>query len=167
MTFQITDECIECQACLEVCAYQAISQVPAAEAGRAIVINPSACTHCWPFDQHPRCVLVCPVDCIVVDPDQPVPLAQLIRRELKHVLNLAGPFEAARMTARMRQWVREWFAGAIWDADHLVDADRVLDFYNFLSLMETEFAPGDTRMDPTNTPLTRAGSGQLVERPAG
>jgi NAD-dependent dihydropyrimidine dehydrogenase PreA subunit len=158
MTFRITDDCIECQACLEVCAYQAISQVPAAEAGLAIVINPSACTHCWPFDQHPRCVLVCPVDRIVVDPDQPVPLAQLIRRDLKQVLNLAGPFEAARMTARMRQWVRDWFAGAIWDADRLDDADRVLDFYNFLSLMETEFAPGDTRMDPTNTALTRAGS---------
>ncbi len=158
MTFRITDECIECQACLEVCAYQAISQVPAAEAGLAIAITPSACTHCWPFDQHPRCVLVCPVDCIVVDPHQPVPPARLIMQELENLMSVVGPFEVARMTVRMRQWIRESFARATWDASRPVDADMVLDFYNFLSLVETEFAPDDGRTVPADIPPIRAGS---------
>lgn len=158
MTFRITDECIECQACLEVCAYQAISQVPAAEAGLAIVINPSTCTHCWPYHKHPLCTAVCPVDCIVVDADQPVPPARLIMQELENLMSVVGPFEAARVTARMRQWVREWFAGATWDASRPVDTDMVLDFYNFLSLVETEFAPDNGRTVPADILPIRAGS---------
>lgn len=158
MTLRITDDCIECQACLQVCPCQAVSQVRAAEARPPIAIDSSTCTHCWPYHKHPLCTAVCPVDCIVVDPHQPVPPARLIMQELENLMSVVGPFEVARMTVRMRQWIRESFARATWDASRPVDADMVLDFYNFLSLVETEFAPDDGRTVPADIPLIRTGS---------
>ncbi len=158
MTLRITDDCIECQACLEVCAHQAISQMRVAKARPQIAVDPSACTHCWPFEQRPRCVNVCPVGCIVVDPDQPVPPFQLIMHELESVLSVAGPFEAARMIAQVRQWVREWFVATVCDGSATIELDKILDFYSFLALMEREFSPCDPEIAPaTMPPMTIAG----------
>lgn len=143
LALRITDSCIECMACMDVCSYQAVCDVRGVEACPGIAIDPSACTHCWPFDPRPRCVDICPVDCIIVDGDWPVPSVQLIRRELEQVLSVAGPFEAARTIARLRQWIREWHAGTASSALAAVDVDKVLDFYNFLSLLEREYSPCD------------------------
>jgi len=60
----ITDECINCDVCEPECPNQAISQGP-----EIYVIDPRRCTECVGHFDTPQCVEVCPVDCIVVNPD--------------------------------------------------------------------------------------------------
>jgi ferredoxin len=139
LAFRITGDCIECKACLEACEYQAIFHVRSPDAHPCFTIDPSACSHCWPFDQHPRCVNVCPIECIVIDAECPTPPLQLIREELGKVLAVAGSYEAARTVAQLRRWVREWAVGLLGDGTAAVDLDKVLDFYNRLCLIEREF----------------------------
>ncbi len=148
MAFRITDECIDCQACLEVCAYQAIRRTQAADGARRLVLVPSACTHCWPFAPRPKCVNVCPVNCIVVDPDQPVPPIHLIREELEAVLRIAGPFEAGRIIRGLRQWVRAWFVDVTCSESTDISVDKVLDFDSTLRLLERELAPSSAPIGP-------------------
>ena len=63
MALFITDECINCDVCEPECPNQAISQ------GEEIYeINPALCTECVGHFETPQCVVVCPVDCILVDP---------------------------------------------------------------------------------------------------
>lgn len=72
MALIITDECINCSVCEEVCPNSAISP------GRAIyVINPDRCTECVGHFDSPQCVDVCPVDCIPRDPSRIETRAQL------------------------------------------------------------------------------------------
>lgn len=139
VAFRITDTCIECQACLEACSYQAVLHVRAVDVHPRYAIDPAACTHCWPFDPRPQCPDVCPVRCIVLDPECPTPPLQLIREELGKVLAVAGSYEAARTVAQLRRWVREWAVGLLGDGTAAVDLDKVLDFYNRLCLIEREF----------------------------
>jgi len=136
VAFRITDTCIECQACLEACPYQAVLHVRGADIHPRYTINPAACTHCWPFDSRPPCPDVCPV---VLDPECPTPPLQVIREELGKVLAVAGSYEAARTVAQLRRWVREWAVGLLGDGTATVDLDKVLDFYNRLCLIEREF----------------------------
>lgn len=64
MALMITDECINCDVCEPECPNEAIS------AGEEIyVINPALCTECVGHYERPRCVEVCPVDCIPLNPD--------------------------------------------------------------------------------------------------
>lgn len=64
MALIITDECINCDVCEPECPNGAISQ------GEEIYkINPDLCTECVGHYNEPQCVEVCPVDCIIVDPD--------------------------------------------------------------------------------------------------
>jgi ferredoxin len=64
MALLITDECINCDVCEPECPNEAISQ------GQEIyVIEPRLCTECVGHYESQQCVEVCPVDCIVVDPD--------------------------------------------------------------------------------------------------
>lgn len=158
MGFRITDDCIECLACLDVCPHQAISQEHVGGAPPRIAIEPAVCTHCWPFEQRPRCVAICPVDCIVIDADRPVPPIHLIHRELEQLLSVAGPFDVARMIARMRQWIREWFAKTVRSEPATVDFDQILDFYSCLSLMETEYMPANTRQNANTSPPAGKGT---------
>lgn len=66
MALKITDACINCDVCESACPNQAISQ------GETIyVINPALCTECVGHYDEPQCVVVCPVECIVPDPDYP------------------------------------------------------------------------------------------------
>lgn len=60
----INEECISCGACISECPNDAIS-----EGDEIYVINPDLCTECVGFYDEPQCVEVCPVDCIVKDPD--------------------------------------------------------------------------------------------------
>ncbi|SCX61829.1 MULTISPECIES: YfhL family 4Fe-4S dicluster ferredoxin [Nitrosospira] len=64
MALMITDECINCDVCEPECPNDAISQ------GEEIyVIDPALCTECVGHHEVSQCVEVCPVDCIILDPD--------------------------------------------------------------------------------------------------
>jgi ferredoxin len=64
MALLITDECINCDVCEPECPNDAISM------GELIyVIDPRRCTECVGHFEQPQCQEVCPVDCILVDPD--------------------------------------------------------------------------------------------------
>jgi ferredoxin len=64
MSLLITDECINCDVCEPACPNLAISQ------GEEIYeIDPDRCTECVGHFDSAQCVAVCPVDCIILDPD--------------------------------------------------------------------------------------------------
>ncbi|SFD47545.1 4Fe-4S dicluster domain-containing protein [Thiohalospira halophila DSM 15071] len=64
MSLLITDECINCDVCEPECPNGAISM-----GDEIYVIDPELCTECVGHFDEPQCIEVCPVDCIVVDPD--------------------------------------------------------------------------------------------------
>ncbi len=64
MALKITDECINCDVCEPECPNGAIYM------GEEIYeIDPNLCTECVGHYDEPQCVEVCPVDCIIPDPD--------------------------------------------------------------------------------------------------
>ena len=64
MALLITDACINCDVCEPECPNGAIAQ------GEEIyVITPALCTECVGHYETSQCVEVCPVDCIVLDPN--------------------------------------------------------------------------------------------------
>ncbi len=64
MALIITDECINCDVCEPECPNGAISQ------GEEIYkIDPNLCTECVGHYNEPQCVEVCPVDCIITNPN--------------------------------------------------------------------------------------------------
>lgn len=64
MALMITDECINCDVCEPECPNGAIA--PGTE---IYVIDPSLCTECVGHFDTAQCVEVCPVDCIIKDPE--------------------------------------------------------------------------------------------------
>ncbi len=64
MALLITRDCINCDVCVPECPNEAI--VPGAE---FYEITPSRCTECVGHYDAPQCVMVCPVNCIVKNPD--------------------------------------------------------------------------------------------------
>ncbi|MHB8336369.1 MAG: YfhL family 4Fe-4S dicluster ferredoxin [Ignavibacteriaceae bacterium] len=79
MALIITDECINCGACEPECPNTAIYEggVNWSLDGKTqeplindyFYIVPDKCTECVGFHNEPQCMAVCPVDCIIVDPD--------------------------------------------------------------------------------------------------
>lgn len=66
MSLKILETCINCDVCEPECPNDAIS------AGEFIyVIDPSKCTECIGHFDVPQCQEVCPVECIVLDPNHP------------------------------------------------------------------------------------------------
>ena len=64
MALKIIDECINCDVCEPVCPNNAIYQ------GDSIYeIHPDKCTECVGHFNEPQCMVVCPVDCIIKDPE--------------------------------------------------------------------------------------------------
>ena len=64
MALIISDECINCDVCEPECPNQAIAQ------GEEIYeIDPSLCTQCIGHYDTPQCIEVCPVDCIIPNPE--------------------------------------------------------------------------------------------------
>lgn len=64
MSLLITDECINCDVCEPECPNNAISQ------GEEIYeIDMNLCTECVGHFDEPQCIEVCPVDCIIKDPE--------------------------------------------------------------------------------------------------
>lgn len=64
MALLINDECINCDVCEPECPNGAISQ-----GDEIYVIDPALCTECVGHFDEPQCIEVCPVDCIVPDPE--------------------------------------------------------------------------------------------------
>jgi ferredoxin len=80
MSLLITDECINCDVCEPECPNNAISQ------GEEICeIDPNLCTECVGHFDEPQCIEVCPVDCILVDPDNEETREQLMTKYQKLV----------------------------------------------------------------------------------
>ncbi len=79
MALLITDECINCGACEPECPNTAIYEGGVdwqlnKNANKPIsndyfYITPDKCTECVGFYDQPQCIDVCPVDCIIKDPD--------------------------------------------------------------------------------------------------
>lgn len=65
MALIINEDCTNCGICIEECPNEAIS-----EGDTIHVINPDRCTECVGAHDEPACVAVCPVDCIVPDPNR-------------------------------------------------------------------------------------------------
>jgi len=77
MALIITDECINCDVCEPECPNEAISQ------GEEIyVITAGLCTECVGHHSVPQCIEVCPVDCIVSNPEQVESKDQLQKKYL-------------------------------------------------------------------------------------
>lgn len=75
MALLITDECINCDVCEPECPNQAITQ------GEAIYeINHNKCTECVGHFATPQCVEVCPVACIIVNPEHVETAEQLMKK---------------------------------------------------------------------------------------
>jgi len=68
----ITDECIACDACREECPNEAIE-----EGDPIYIIDSDMCTECVGSFDEPQCIEVCPVDCIVLDPDNQETMEEL------------------------------------------------------------------------------------------
>ena len=65
MALTITDECINCDVCEPECPNGAIFQ-----GDEIYEIDPDLCTECVGHHDTPQCIEVCPVDCIIPNPDR-------------------------------------------------------------------------------------------------
>lgn len=78
MALMITDECINCDVCEPECPNGAIAQ-----GAEIYEIDPNKCTECVGHFDTPQCIEVCPVDCIIPNPDQAEDKDQLQKKFLK------------------------------------------------------------------------------------
>jgi ferredoxin len=75
MALKILDDCINCDVCEPACPNQAIYQgVDFYE------INPARCTECVGHFEIPQCQQVCPVECIIVDPEHKESHDELLKK---------------------------------------------------------------------------------------
>lgn len=65
MALMITEDCINCSICVAECPNTAI-----ARGDEIYIINPNHCTECVGHYTVSQCVDICPVDCIVFDPNR-------------------------------------------------------------------------------------------------
>lgn len=72
MALMITDDCINCDVCAPECPNEAIYEGP-----EIYEIDPTRCTECVGHFDKPQCQIVCPVDCIPLNPDVEETRAQL------------------------------------------------------------------------------------------
>jgi len=81
MSLLITEECINCDVCEPECPNGAITQ------GEEIfTIDPALCTECVGHFTNSQCIEVCPVDCIINDPDNVESKDQLQHKYLQLTL---------------------------------------------------------------------------------
>ena len=100
MSLLITDECINCGACLPECPNEAIFETISAaeekdnqigdaqrahgEGDTVYVITYERCTECVGHFDEPQCAAVCPVDdCCISDPDIPETTEVLLEKARK------------------------------------------------------------------------------------
>ena len=80
MALMITEECINCDVCEPVCQNEAI------EMGDEVYqIDSELCTECVGHSDEPQCVDVCPVDCILPDPEHEETQDQLMEKHQRLV----------------------------------------------------------------------------------
>jgi len=91
MALYITDECINCDVCEPECPNDAI--YPGVE---VYEIEAALCTECVGHYDTPQCVEICPVECILPDPQHPESRAQLLDRY--DALNAPQPHTATTTT---------------------------------------------------------------------
>lgn len=72
MALKILETCINCDVCTPECPNEAIRM-----GDEIFEIRPDRCTECVGHFDEPQCQEVCPVDCIVHDPDRPETRGQL------------------------------------------------------------------------------------------
>ena len=80
MALMITDECINCDVCEPECPNDAIYQ-----GDEIYEINPALCTECIGHFETSQCVEVCPVECIIVDPQHEETEGQL-KQKYEHLM---------------------------------------------------------------------------------
>ena len=78
MALIINEDCISCDACVPECPNEAIS-----EGDPIYIIDPNLCTECVGFFDEPQCIEVCPVDCIVPDPNHRESKEELLEKKKK------------------------------------------------------------------------------------
>ncbi|MDN5291879.1 MAG: hypothetical protein PWQ06_2118 [Anaerophaga sp.] len=78
MALLINEDCISCGVCEAECPNDAIS-----EGDSIFVIDPDRCTECVGFHDEPQCIDVCPVECIVPDPEHEETKDQLLEKKKK------------------------------------------------------------------------------------
>lgn len=93
MALLITDECINCGACEPECPNTAIYEGGSSWALKGqyhdaiqsdfFYIVPDKCTECVGFHDEPQCQAVCPVDCIIVDPEHVETKEELLAKKEK------------------------------------------------------------------------------------
>ena len=65
MALKILDTCVNCDVCEPACPNQAISL-----GEEFYEIDPDRCTECIGHFDLPQCIEVCPVECIIIDPER-------------------------------------------------------------------------------------------------
>ncbi len=75
MALRILDACINCDVCTPECPNEAIAMGP-----EIFEIDPGKCTECVGHHESPRCIDVCPVDCIEPDPHHTEPPEALLAK---------------------------------------------------------------------------------------
>jgi ferredoxin len=78
MALMITDECIECSVCEAECQNGAISR-----GEEFFEIDPDLCTECVGHYDSPQCLDICPIDCILNNPDVQETKAELHQKYLR------------------------------------------------------------------------------------
>ena len=75
MAYLITDECTNCDKCVDPCPNEAIS-----EGDDVYIIDPTRCTECVGHYDVPQCADVCPVDACITDLEKIEPELDLLAR---------------------------------------------------------------------------------------
>lgn len=75
MALKITTACINCDICEPECPNDAIYMGPS-----IYEIDPNKCTECVGHFDTPQCQEVCPVECIIVDPNHTEDKQQLLEK---------------------------------------------------------------------------------------
>lgn len=78
MALKIVEACTSCGLCEPECPNKAIL-----EAEGIYVIDPNLCTECVGWYDQPQCVMVCPVEACVPDPDRQESKEELLAKKEK------------------------------------------------------------------------------------
>ncbi len=81
MALKITEQCINCDVCEPECPNGAIS-----EGEEYYRIDPDLCTECVGHFDRPQCQEVCPVECIITNPER-IEDRQALERKYRRLLS--------------------------------------------------------------------------------
>ena len=98
MAVIINDTCINCGACIDECPVEAILDDSENPTGEEIYyVQEDKCVECVGYYDEPACIAVCPVDCIISNPNH-VETTQELKLKLKiKFLNLILPLNISQL----------------------------------------------------------------------